>query len=156
MWTDEKLWEFVRTLRGDFGRRLKKGLDTAVGERGLKLSGGQAQRLMIIAAAIKKPRFMIIDEATSNLDSSTEKAVHAGLAEILKGDVSALVVAHRLSTVQDLCDTFIVLRPAEDVAKGESQIEAIGHSFEELYRISPTFRQLARDQNLIERAHVAV
>jgi ATP-binding cassette subfamily B protein AbcA/BmrA len=147
-WTDERLWELMRDLQIDFGERLVDGLETVVGDRGMKLSGGQAQRLMIGAAAIQKPSFMIIDEATSHLDSTTERAVHDGLAKILTTDTSALIIAHRLSTVRDLCDTFIVLRSCGSLTNGDSQIEAIGSSFQELYDSSPTFRQLAIDQGI--------
>ncbi len=145
--SDDKLWEVMRSLKIDFGSRLADGLETRVGRNGIKLSGGEGQRLMIGAAAVKRPRFMIIDEATSNLDSSTEKAVQAGLAEVLAGGTSALVVAHRLSTVRNLCTKFIVLRGAEE-ANGDPQIEAIGSSFEELFTASPTFARLAEDQGI--------
>lgn len=147
--TDEQLWKLMRLLQIDFGERLDKGLDTIVGRNGVKLSGGQGQRLMIGAAAMKRPLFMIIDEATSSLDSSTEKLVQKGMAEILSGNVSALVIAHRLSTVRHLCDKFIILRDASKMQPGESQVEAIASSFEELYAISPTFRGLADDQGMV-------
>ncbi len=71
-WNDDRMWELMRKLRIDFGERLIDGLDTVVGERGTKLSGGQAQRLIIGAAVIKQAPFIIIDEGTSNLDSSTD------------------------------------------------------------------------------------
>ena len=147
-WTDERMWKFMKSLSIDFGGRLTQGLATIVGERGVKLSGGQAQRVMIGAAAIRHPPFMLIDEATSHLDSSTEKIVHNGLKTILSNGISALVIAHRLSTVRDLCDRFVVLRNAQNVKDGESQVEAIANSFEELYAVSPSFRQLADDQNI--------
>lgn len=147
--SDEKLWELMRTLEIDFGKRLSNGLDTKVGKHGLKLSGGQAQRLMIGAAVIGKPWFMIIDEATSHLDSTTEKKVQIGLTKVLTQETSALIVAHRLSTVRNLCTKFIVLRASESLANGDSQIEAIASSFEELYKISPTFRTLADDQGIM-------
>lgn len=147
--TDGELWQLMRLLKIDFGDRLVNGLETLVGRNGIKLSGGQAQRLMIGAAAIKRPRFMIIDEATSHLDSTTERAVQEGLAEVLRAGVSALVVAHRLSTVRELCDKFVVLQNPEVVPPGESQVEAVASSFEELYRLSPTFRQLADDQGVV-------
>ncbi|MSR85395.1 ABC transporter ATP-binding protein [Candidatus Uhrbacteria bacterium] len=147
--TDEELLALVRELRIDFHGRLTKGLDTPVGERGVKLSGGEEQRLSIGAAVIKRPRFMLIDEATSNLDSTTEKEVQLGLARALAGNVSALIIAHRLSTVRKICDKFVVLRRASELVDGQPQVEAIAHSFEELARISPTFRQLAEDQELV-------
>ncbi len=145
---DDRLWEVMRSLKIDFGSRLTDGLETRVGRNGIKLSGGEAQRLMIGAAAMKKPPFLIIDEATSNLDSSTERAVQRGLEEVLRGRTSALVVAHRLSTVRNLCDKFIVLRGIEELDGHESQVEAIAGSFEELFTASPTFRRLAEDQGI--------
>jgi len=147
--SDDELWKLMRLLQIDFGDRLDQGLDTSVGHNGLKLSGGQAQRLMIGAASIKRPLCMIIDEATSNLDSTTEKEVQRGLEKVLQGGISALVVAHRLSTVRKLCDKFIVLKDASKLKEGESQVEAEATSFEDLYQISPTFRRLAEDQDLV-------
>ena len=145
---DPDLWELMRGLEIDFGKRLDKGLETKVGKHGLKLSGGQAQRLMIGAAVIGNPWFMVIDEATSSLDSTTERKVQRGLTKILSGNTSALIVAHRLSTVRHLCTKFVVLKPALEVRNGDSQVEAVGSSFEELYMTSPTFRQLADDQEI--------
>ncbi len=147
--SDDDLWELMRLLQIDFGSRLTDGLETLVGRNGVRLSGGQAQRLMIGAAAIKRPSLMIIDEATSSLDSTTEKAVQRGLEHIMQGDVGALIIAHRLSTVRNLCNKFIILKSATDIGVDESQVEAIGSSFEELYDISPTFRRLADDQDLV-------
>ncbi len=146
--TDDEIWEVMRLLQIDFGGRLTHGLNTLVGKDGMKLSGGQAQRLMIGAAVIKKPIFMVIDEATSSLDSSTERRVQQGLEEVLAGPTGALIVAHRLSTVRTICNRFIVLRPLEDVPEGQTQVEAQAHSFEELYQLSPTFRRLADDQDV--------
>jgi ABC-type multidrug transport system fused ATPase/permease subunit len=145
--TDEEIWEVMRLLQIDFGARLSDGLETRVGRNGLKLSGGQAQRLMIGAAVIKKPIFMVIDEATSSLDSTTERLVQRGLESVLSGPVGALIVAHRLSTVRTMCNRFIVLRPHQG-ASGAPQIEADAPSFEELYRSSETFRRLADDQGI--------
>ncbi|MAZ40955.1 hypothetical protein CL654_02465 [bacterium] len=145
---DEDVWHLMKLLHIDFGKRLTAGLETRVGRSGMKLSGGEAQRLMIGAAAIKRPHFMIIDEATSSLDSTTEKEVQKGLADVLSGDVGALVIAHRLSTVRDLCDKFMVLKRSTD-ANTTPQVEAIAGSFEELYELSPTFRRLCDDQGVI-------
>ncbi len=146
--TGEMLWDMMRKLHIDFGERLTDGLETKVGQNGIRLSGGEAQRLIIGAAAMRRPRFMIIDEATSHLDSTTEKGVQKGLREVLTEDVGALIIAHRLSTVRDICSKFIVLKSSDQVLNGDPQIEAISASFEELYLISPTFRQLVRDQEL--------
>ena len=146
---DDDIWDIMKRLKIDFGLRLNKGLETLVGRDGIRLSGGQQQRLMIGAAAIKNPKLMVIDEATSNLDSTTEKEVQAGLAEILTDQVSALVIAHRLSTVRSICSKFVVLTNVGEDTNGKKQVEAIANSFKELYEISPTFRQLAKDQDLV-------
>ncbi|HEY0908009.1 MAG TPA: ABC transporter ATP-binding protein [Candidatus Paceibacterota bacterium] len=141
--TDEKLMEIMRLMKADF-----KSLDTIVGTRGLKLSGGQAQRLLLAAAVVKNPWLLVIDEGTANLDARTERQVQQGLAAALTGDRSAVIITHRLSTVRQICDTFVVLRAAAGLAEGESQIEAIAGSFEELYELSPTFRCLADEQGV--------
>jgi ABC-type multidrug transport system fused ATPase/permease subunit len=146
--SDEELERVVHLLQIDFGERLVDGLETVVGRHGIKLSGGQAQRLMVGAAVLKNPRFMVIDEATSSLDSTTEKAVQAGLQEILGSDVSVLVVTHRLSTIRGLCTKFVVLRSLSGQDTAQTQVEAIAGSFEELATASPTFRQLAVDQGI--------
>lgn len=137
----------VRLLQIDFGRRLVDGLETKVGEDGIELSGGEQQRVSAGAAVIGNPRFMVIDEATSSLDSTTEAAFQSGLDHMLSEGVGAFIIAHRLSTLRR-CDRIIVLRPSGSLHDDESQVEAIGSSFEELFEISPTFRQLAKDQNL--------
>jgi ABC-type multidrug transport system fused ATPase/permease subunit len=139
---DEQLWHLMRDFRIDFGSRLTDGLDTKVGRRGVELSGGEAQRVMIGAAAIQKPRFMIIDEATSSLDADAQAVVQKGLHKLLSGDASALIIAHRLSTILN-CDKFVVLRPVDSLLPGQGQVEAIAKSPLELYRVSPTFKRLA-------------
>ena len=120
-------------------------MDTVVGERGIKLSGGQNQRLMILAAIMKNPRFMIVDEATSSLDSSTEKLVQVGLEKALSRNCGALIIAHRLSTVRRLCNKFIVVEP---VNGSGGKIVGVAKSFEELYEACPQFRKLADDQEI--------
>ncbi len=147
--TDEELWHIMRLLKIDFGERLTNGLDTVVGKNGVKLSGGQAQRLMIGAAVIKKPWLLIVDEATSSLDSTTEREVQEGLEAVLAGrNTSALIVAHRLSTVRTMCDMHVVLKPVSSVADGETQVDAIAPDFETLAKQSSIFRRLAADQGL--------
>ena len=146
---DQELWTMMRKLKIDFGDRLTAGLDTRVGRHGIELSGGEQQRLMIGAAAMRKPIFMVVDEATASLDATTEKAVQKGLEEVLGANMGALIITHRLSTVRRLCNKFFVLRDSEGVAPGQSQLEATAGSFEELYEISPTFRMLADDQGVV-------
>ncbi len=142
--TDDFLWSLIERLK--IADRMEDGLDTLLGKGGVELSGGEAQRVMVVAALAKCPQFFLIDEATSALDSTTERAVQVVFEEVLTGDVGALIIAHRLSTVRRICNRFIVLRPVND--DGEPQIEAIADSFEELYRISPTFRALVDDQGI--------
>ena len=147
--SDDDLWKLMKLLKIDFGERLTDGLNTIVGKNGIKISGGQAQRLMIGAAVMRRPWLLVVDEATSSLDSTTEKQVQEGLEQVLSGTAtSALIVAHRLSTVRHLCDKFVVLKAAHEVHNGDSQVEAVASSFEELYKISPTFRRLADDQGI--------
>ncbi len=152
-WTDERIMKMLQTLGIDFGDRLVNGLDTKVGKNGIKLSGGEKQRLMIAAAAIKKPRCMIIDEATSSLDAGAQASVQAGISKILAGDASAIVIAHRLSTILD-CDRFVVLRSTDELNAHESQIETIADSVQELWEQSPIFRKLAQLEgvNIVQTA----
>ena len=142
--TDDEIWKIMRTLQIDFGDRLVDGLDTRIGFNGIKLSGGQNQRLMIGAAALKEPRFMIIDEATSSLDATTERLVQDGLERVLH-NCGALIVTHRLNTVRRICDRFILL---DRVEGSGGTIHAVAGSFEALAEVSPSFRQLAADQGI--------
>lgn len=143
--SDEKIWEIMRLLQIDFGERLTHGLDTLVGRNGIKLSGGQAQRLMIGAAVMKNPRFMIIDEATSSLDSTTEKLVQDGLEKVLTKERGALIITHRLNTVRRICDKFIMVSQNGHGSK----VSAVANSFEKLAETCPEFKALALDQGII-------
>ncbi len=100
----------------DFIERLPDGWDTVVGERGLKLSGGEKQRVAIARAILKRPRILIFDEATSSLDSHTEKAIQQTL-EAVAADHTTLVIAHRLSTVVD-ADQILVMDQGRIVERG--------------------------------------
>jgi ATP-binding cassette subfamily B protein len=118
----------------------------------MKLSGGEAQRVMIGAAALRHPQFMIIDEATSSLDAENQAAVQAGIDFLLQQrNASAIIIAHRLSTVLK-CDKFVVLKPVDTLAPGESQIECIAHSVAELFERSPIFRRLAELEGVRQAA----
>jgi ATP-binding cassette subfamily B protein len=101
---------------GEFVRNLPEGMETKVGERGLKLSGGERQRVGIARALLADPRVLILDEATSALDSRTEAAIQATLRKARAGRTT-LVVAHRLSTIAD-ADEIIVLRRGKVVERG--------------------------------------
>ena len=98
--TDDQIIEASRAAYAwEFIERLPQGLDTFIGENGLKLSGGQRQRLAIARAILRDPPILILDEATSSLDSESEKLVQQALANLMKARTT-LVIAHRLSTVQ--------------------------------------------------------
>lgn len=100
----------------EFIDRLVEGLDTLVGERGVKLSGGQRQRLAIARVFLKNPAIVILDEATSSLDSESERLVEEAMQELLRGR-STLIIAHRLSTVQR-ADRVVVIDRGRVVEEG--------------------------------------
>jgi ATP-binding cassette, subfamily B, heavy metal transporter len=115
--TAEEIEEAIQLARIDqFIRSLPDGYETRVGERGLKLSGGEKQRVAIARTILKRPAIMIFDEATSALDTHTEKAIQASLAEV-SVDRTTLVIAHRLSTVVD-ADEILVLDHGRIVERG--------------------------------------
>jgi ATP-binding cassette subfamily B protein len=118
----------------DFIARLPDHWETSVGERGLKLSGGEKQRVSIARTLLKNPPIMVFDEATSALDSRTEKSIQAELAEISR-DRTTLVIAHRLSTIVD-ADQILVLDHGEIVERGTfyELLQANGR-FAEMWRL---------------------
>lgn len=102
---------------------LSHGLDSIVGERGIKLSGGQKQRIAIARAVLQKTHIIVLDEATSALDSDSERAIKESFKEILRGK-TAIVVAHRLSTLSDM-DRIIVIDGGK-IAEDGTHDELVG------------------------------
>lgn len=114
---DDQIWEALdRAQLGDFLRGEREGIDTVVGEHGVRLSGGQRQRLGLARALFTRPRLLVLDEATSALDAETELAVSQAL-EQLEGNVTLIIVAHRLATIRH-CDQVAYLEDGELKALG--------------------------------------
>ena len=132
--TEEEVWDALERARlADLVRSLPDGLETVVGERGYRLSGGERQRLTIARLLLKRPQVVVLDEATASLDSTSEAAVQAALAEVLAGR-TALVIAHRLSTVR-AADRILVVEDGRIVEQGtHAELLTAGGRYEELYR----------------------
>ena len=117
----------------DFIETLPRGYDTQVGERGLKLSGGEKQRVGIARTLLKNPPILVLDEATSALDTGTEREIQSSLAAMRQGR-SALVIAHRLSTIAD-ADRILVLEAGRIVERGDhATLLAMGGRYAGLWR----------------------
>lgn len=132
--SDERVWEaLTRAHLAGFLRDTREGLETVVGESGIRLSGGQRQRLGVARALYTRPRLLVLDEATSALDAETEAAVTTMLRE-LEGHVTTVTVAHRLATIRH-CDSVMLLESGRVVALG---------SFEEVRAKSSDFDRQAK------------
>lgn len=115
--TDQEVEEAAeKAYVTEFTRRFPDGLDTVIGERGVKLSGGQRQRVTIARAILAKPRILLLDEATSSLDTESEALIQRSLADLLHGRTT-LVIAHRLSTIQR-ADLILVIEDGRIVERG--------------------------------------
>jgi ATP-binding cassette subfamily B protein len=132
--TEDEMWAALRGAQvADLVRSLPEGLETVVGERGYRFSGGEKQRIAIARLLLKHPSIVILDEATAHLDSESEAAVQRALSVALEGR-TALVIAHRLSTVRD-ADQILVMDAGRIVERGKhDDLVAAGGLYAELYR----------------------
>jgi subfamily B ATP-binding cassette protein MsbA len=103
----------------EFTDRFEDGLDTVIGERGIKLSGGQRQRIAIARAVLANPKILILDEATSNLDTESEALIQKSLATLTRGRTT-FVIAHRLSTIRK-ADQILVIENGRIVEEGSHE-----------------------------------
>lgn len=140
--TEEKVIAAAKAANAhDFIMALEKGYETRIGERGVKLSGGQKQRISIARAILKDSPILILDEATSSVDTQTERLIQEAL-NTLKENKTAVIIAHRLSTIQD-ADQIVVLSEGEIAEQG---------SHEELLRKRGLYYQLCQAQSSVQSA----
>src|SRR5437660_12750646 len=118
----------------EFIMKLPKGFDTLIGENGVKLSGGERQRLAIARALLRNPPILILDEATSSLDTESERMVQMALANLMK-DRTTFVIAHRLSTIQR-ADRIVVLAGGRvvEIARDDDLLGG-GGAYQRLYQM---------------------
>jgi subfamily B ATP-binding cassette protein MsbA len=129
--SEEELQKAVRAaFVHEFTDRFEKGLETVIGERGVKLSGGQRQRIAIARAILANPRILILDEATSNLDTESESFIQDSLKTLMQGRTT-FVIAHRLSTIRQ-ADQILVVEEGQIQERGkhEELIEKKGRYFQ--------------------------
>ena len=132
--TDELVMDALKVAHLDkFVAELPHGIDTQVGERGTKMSGGQRQRLGIARAMFTQPHLLVLDEATSSLDGETEASITDAI-HALRGSTTVVVIAHRLSTVRD-ANIVVYLSGGKIIAKG---------TFDEVRKVLPDFDRQAK------------
>lgn len=140
--TEEEVWEAARRARiAEFILSQDEGLNTVIGERGVKLSGGQKQRIAIARMFLKNPPILILDEATSALDTETEQAIQQSLAELSQGRTT-LIIAHRLATIKDADRIVVVTEQGIEEQGSHSQLLAADGLYSRLHQAQ--FGELAK------------
>ena len=134
--SEERLWQVLEVANADaFVRKLPDGLDTRVGERGVKLSVGEKQRVSIARALLRNPPILLLDEATASVDTETERVIQEALERLME-DRTSFVIAHRLSTVRG-ADCIYALRDGQVIESGNhEQLLALDGLYAELCRTS--------------------
>lgn len=136
--TDEEIWEVLeRASFADTVKAMAKGIDTKVGETGVKLSGGQRQRLAIARALLKQTKIILFDESTSSLDNFAQSHIQQSI-EAMKGKHTVVIVAHRLSTIRNV-DKIYFLEEGKIVDSG---------TFDELYANNTKFKNMFLIENI--------
>ncbi len=147
--SDDDVKRAARIARADvFIEKLDGKYDTRIGERGVKLSGGERQRLALARAVLADPRILILDEATSNLDTESERHIQAALGEILRGRTS-FVIAHRLSTIRE-ADLILVMEDGKVVERGtHEELIATSGRYATMVVLQTETRREARTQSAV-------
>ncbi|MBL8982570.1 MAG: ATP-binding cassette domain-containing protein, partial [Gemmatimonadetes bacterium] len=143
--TDAEVEEAARLANAHaFIERLPEGYETMVGERGVKLSGGQQQRLAIARAFLARPQVLILDEATSNLDTESEQLIQAAMGTLLAGRTT-FMIAHRLSTIRR-ADLILLMEDGAVIERGtHDELMALGGTYREMVD-----RQMASHSDVME------
>lgn len=137
--SEDRLWEVAKMACVDkFISGLEKGFDTIIGERGIKISGGERQRVGIARALAKEPSILIFDEATSSLDTENEALIRESIEKVSKGRTT-IIIAHRLSTIKD-ADKIVVMEKGRIVGEGKH---------EELLKTCETYQRLINNQTVM-------
>jgi subfamily B ATP-binding cassette protein MsbA len=137
--SDKKLKEVIKMARVDeFLSSMENGLDTVIGERGVKLSGGERQRVGIARALVKNPSILIFDEATSSLDVENEAIIRESIEKASEGRTT-IIIAHRLSTIKD-ADKIIIMEKGRIIGEGKH---------DDLLRSNETYRKMINIQTII-------
>ncbi len=138
--SDEEIWEVLKRVRlFEKIKNTEHGLDTIIGEQGIRLSGGESQRLVIARTIIRKPKILIFDEATSSLDGENQALLQQAITEASRG-VTTIIIAHRVSTIRN-CDMILMLK--------DGTIQEIG-SPSEMLKTSQTFKNMVRAESFGE------